>query len=232
MIARRRLAPPAGALSADPAEVMRYLGYRPGKSQLTPRVEAVVAEGIAVALATAEPQVSAGYCSLSLTEAGVALSVPGFEWRSADLARRLQGAAALSIFVATLGDGPTATLRRRFAAGDYAVATAIDAAATTLLQALLRWAVAAEAADRGLAATSLYSPGYGDWAITDQPAIVAAVGGAVGVTCTPTCYLIPEKSLVAVAGWTAAPGAALPSGCAACHQPACAYRQAPLASRR
>lgn len=227
----RVLEPPPEAITPDWAEVMRYLGYRPGRSELTPKVEAVVDAGIAGALATAAPKVSAGYCSLLSVQADVVtLAVPGFSWQTKELARRLAGARAVTLLVATAGDGPAERVRQLFAEGEYAVATAVDAAAAALVHALVRWAtgvIGAEAAERGYSLTPPYSPGYGDWDIMSQRDLVEAVGGSAGVTCTPTCYLIPEKSMVAMVGWTGADAEAAASGCAACLQSGCLYRQAP-----
>lgn len=230
-LALRTLVPEPGAVVPERANVLRYLGYRPGKTELGPRVDAVIDAGIEGALSSARPRVAAGYCRLdSVTDRALALAVPGFAWESQDLARRLQGAGAVSLLAVTLGEEPAALVRRRFAEGEYAVATAIDAAGTALVQALLSWALgslAAEAAAFGYRLTPPYSPGYGDWAITAQLDLANAIGDLAGVTCTPTCYLIPEKSMVALAGWVSSGAPDVPSGCAACLQPGCLYRQAP-----
>jgi len=230
-LALRTLVPASGELAPDRADVLRYLGYRPGRSALTPRVEAVVDAGIAGAMAAAESRVAVGYCRLEpVADGAVALAVPGFAWQSQDLARRLAGVRAVTLLVASLGEGISDQVRRHFADGEYAVATAVDAAGTALVQALLQWAlhtVAAEAAEFGFSLTPPYSPGYGDWAISAQLDLVQALGAAASVTCTPTCYLIPEKSIVALAGWTSGGAPDVPSGCAACVQPNCLYRQAP-----
>ena len=80
-LALRTLVPEPGAVVPERADVLRYLGYRPGKTELGPRVDAVIDAGIEGALSSARPRVAAGYCRLdSVTDRALALAVPGFAW--------------------------------------------------------------------------------------------------------------------------------------------------------
>jgi hypothetical protein len=82
-----------------------------------------------------------------------------------------------------------------------------------------------------LTALTRYSPGYGDWDITDQPHILALAGGeAIDVSVTPSCMLIPRKSVTAIIGL--APGTDRPAppncasgGCKTCSQINCLARK-------
>ena len=46
-----------------------------------------------------------------------------------------------------------------------------------------------------------FSAGYGDFSLENQWDIYTLLSlGSIGITMTPTCVLIPEKSVTAVAG--------------------------------
>ena len=59
-----------------------------------------------------------------------------------------------------------------------------------------------EAAARGLAATTRFSPGYGDLPLSCQPAFLVASGAdrALGICATAAHLLVPAKSITAVIG--------------------------------
>lgn len=226
----RIIRPPATSLPLERAEVMRFLGYQQGKTLLTPAVDAILDRGIALALEAARPAATMAYCSVKAVTAGsIALAIPGLSWRSTGLAKVLRHAEAVTIAAATLGLELEETVQKLFAEQDYATATVVDAAGSALVQSLTRHIeglVGEAAGARSLKATTLFSPGYADWDIFDQQSMADQAGGAaIGVRCTSTCYLLPQKSMLGVVGWVA-DGARLPaSGCEGCGLTSCAYRR-------
>lgn len=223
-----RKLPPA-ALAVARADVLRYLGFRPGKTRLTPRAEAEVEAGIAHALPLLTP-------AAALTEAEVIsrtedhVSTPDCCWQSVELARQIGDASRVTLLAATVGEAVELETRRLFAAGEPALATVVDAVGSAAIWAwvqLLLQEIGEAAAELGLGRSSPYSPGYGDWSMDDLPGLLTlSSGAAVGVTANEAGYLIPQKSLVSVVGWLR-PGSAPPlAGCAACKLPNCKYRRA------
>lgn len=226
----RVVTPPVDSLPLDRDQVMRLLGYQPGKTVLTPVITPVLERGIALGLAAARPAISLAYCSVhSISDGTVRLTVPGLAWKSSGLARLLREAPAVSLVAATLGPGIEEKVRQLFAEQDYATATVVDATGTVLIQSLVRHAEAlvdADAGEIGCKATPAFCPGYADWDLYDQPALVAQAGGAaIGLTCTASCYLNPQKSMAGIIGWTAASARLPASGCSACSLTSCAYRK-------
>jgi hypothetical protein len=221
------LRPGAADVALDRAEVLRYLGYKPGVTVMDGRHEALVDRGIALALEAARPVVSLAYCGVEVDSASgqVATRIPGVVWRSRSLARLLKGGLAVTLVAATLGPEVEELIARLFREEEYALATVADAAGSALVHGLgahVRGYLAAQA--DGVALTPLYGPGYGDWAIQDQLGLVTAAGGpAVGVSSNEACYLVPQKSLVGIVGWISGGGRTL-TGCALCTMRECAYR--------
>lgn len=211
--------------------MLRLLGYKEGRTRLGARELALVERGIALTREAAAPAASAAYCAVAVAEDRVRAGVPGVAWRSRSLARLLAGADAVSLVAATLGSGVDELIRDLFAQEEFALATIVDAAGSVLVHGLAEWVRGAllrqaEAAGRAAGLTPLYGPGYGDWPVEEQAALTSLAGGdAIGLRCTETCYLVPQKSLVGLFGWLPPGGRDRPAaGCARCTLADCAYR--------
>jgi|GEM_PF-57069 len=227
MLAHTILRPGATELAAPLHEVMRLLRYREGRTRVTERDLALLERGIALARGAAAPAVSLAYCAVAVEGDRVRTGVPDIAWRSRSLARLLSGADGVTLVAATLGPGVEALTEQLFAREEYALATIVDAAGSALVHGLAEWVRAHLAAGAaGAEPTQLYGPGYGDWPVQEQAALVALAGGpAIGLSCTPTSYLVPQKSLVGLTGWLPQGGPAWPTaGCARCTLADCAYR--------
>jgi hypothetical protein len=223
---RTLLRPAAGELAVDRAEVMRLLGYKENRTRVDERHLALVDAGIRLAREAARPAVTYAYCAVTVAGETVATAVPGLTWRSKSLARLLKEAVGIYLVAATLGPGVDEAIQRLFASEEYALATIVDAAGSTLIHSLSQL-VQGQLPGAG---TPLYGPGYGDWPIACQRDLALAAGAeAIDLTCTETCYLIPQKSLVGIIGVTAPEsGRKLQaSGCSLCSMPDCAYRVRP-----
>ncbi len=145
----------------------------------------------------------------------------------------LAGAGEAAVLAVTIGPALEEEVSRLFAAGHYTAGLLLDAAGTAAVEQAADAAdayIADQAARRGLETRSRFSPGYGDWPITDQPAMVAlADGGLIDLSVTASCMLVPRKSITAVIGLIPAgsrAGAACdPAGCATCPQTDCIARK-------
>ncbi|HYG58820.1 MAG TPA: hypothetical protein VD902_12250, partial [Symbiobacteriaceae bacterium] len=181
-----------------------------------------VDRGIAMALEASAPVVCLSFCSITVSSDVVRTQVPGLAWQSRTLARLLREGTGVTLVAATLGPGVEELTSRLFAEEEYALATAVDAAGSALVQSLSLY-VQRHVAAGGAGLTALYGPGYGDWDILDQVGLTEAAGGALaGIECSPACYLNPQKSLVGLLGWVA--GARGEGGCTRCGLRDCAYR--------
>ncbi len=81
---------------------------------------------------------------------------------------------------------------------------------------------------RGLYLTGRYSPGYGDWPLTAQPALCRLLDTSrlLGLTVSPTHLLLPRKSVTALLGVSAQPVSGHRAGCGRCAlRETCEYRK-------
>ncbi len=219
-------------LALDRATVLRYLGYKPGITQMTSRAEAEVTAGLAQVGGLLAPQAALVDCAVVTGRApGAVCTAAGHEWQSHALARLLHGAEVVTVVAATVGAGVDEAIRAAFAGGEYALATVLDAAGSAAVQAwaaLLRSRLTGRAAAWELTPTELYSPGYGDWNINDlHPLLGLTEAARIGITATPAGYLLPQKTVVGVFGWVPAAGdRRAPVGCRVCTLRDCTYRTA------
>lgn len=133
-----------------------------------------------------------------------------------DIARHVEGCADVVLLAVTLG-APSEMLLRRERALSATNGLLADACASSLIEQaanVLNGHIAAEAAARGLAATSRFSPGYGDLPLSCQPAFLAACGAdrALGIRATAAHLLVPAKSITAVIGLYPQPDSACEGG--------------------
>lgn len=117
----------------------------------------------------------------------------------------LKEAKKVAVLAVTIGEALEAAITEHFSKGNYAYAVLLDAAGTTAVEMAadqLNKAISQQASKLGFHTLSRFSPGYGDWNITEQPAVLAlAYGQTIGIQVTESCMLVPRKSVTAVIGF-------------------------------
>lgn len=137
-----------------------------------------------------------------------------------DVFRHLKGCSRALLLAVTLGPGVDAQIRRA-GIGDIAAGVASDALGSALAE---QAADAAEgelrqwAAGQQLYLTSRFSPGYGDWPISVQPLVAAALDTVrrAGICVTDTWLMTPRKSVTALLGVSDHPVKGQLAGCGHC----------------
>jgi hypothetical protein len=192
--------PPPERLAPEPRRVLARAGCpkSAGNSLLKPATFAI--ERL---LALARPAAfSADLPVLSSDENTIELE--GLTIRSSDMAKKLSGSSFLTIFLATIGPGPEESCRALSESGRLTEALLLDAAASEMVELLLRSAHRqASLRMSGFIGTARYAPGYGDFSLSHQAFIVDALGGdSTGVMVMKDSYmLVPQKSTTGVVGW-------------------------------
>ncbi len=214
-------------LSASRGEMLRYLGYR-GQALEGTMLEAVE-RCAALAEQSASPRFVAEELSpVRITEEGAELE--GLLLPGEDIRLHLGWSSAAVLMGVTLGTQMERLIqyhRRR----SMADAVMIDAAATALIEA------ACDQVEEGLRAfyrqkeldvTDRFSCGYGDLPPETQPDIVRLLDAprAIGLTCSSSLILIPQKSVTAILGVIPAGTHRSVRGCQSCkNRQNCQYRK-------
>jgi len=155
------------------------------------------------AVAALEPRLSYRRYGISSVVGSVVTLAGGTSLASADVASLAGGAEALAVMAVTVGGGLEEEAAAFEASGDTFKMAVVDAAGSVAaeeLMAALHRRVRAEAERAGEAVTKRISPGYGDFGLASQPAVLELAGGAdLGIRLTENFMMVPRKSVTAIA---------------------------------
>lgn len=189
-------------MEAEKAEVLRYLGRR--GQDVPPELDALTTECMRDMREAAAPRLVQREFGIIAGKKGVFLENTTLTLAGRDIRRHLRSCSRALVFAATLGRGAD-SLIRRFESVDITRALVLDACATCLIEQFCDEAeqcVRIGAKNNGFAATSRFSPGYGDLPLDVQPMLLAVLDAErkIGLTCTESLILLPRKSVTAVIG--------------------------------
>jgi cobalamin-dependent methionine synthase I len=198
----------------DPGEVLRLLGYVPGRRVPAPAVLSRVGEMTSEALDRIEPR--GCYTIQDLLEP------PG--------SGPFRGAERVGYSVCTIGralEERVAELTRADQPLRALILDAIGSAAVEAVADVVNAAICAEVGQRGVFTNRRISPGYRSWPIEGQAEIFALLPTRIsGVSLKRTWFMEPRKSIsAAVSVGRGVPHSKYVSICAYCDLRDCAYRR-------
>lgn len=142
---------------------------------------------------------------LDCTGKGVSFRDSGFYIRSSDVAKMLAPCARATLMAATIGGPLTIETRGLMAEKRMTEAMLLDAFGSEAVEAAidrLCGGLDKAAMSEGLIRTRRFSPGYGDWSLSSQEAILDELKAErIGIRLNEQHILFPEKSITAVVGW-------------------------------
>lgn len=213
------------AMEINWKETLRYLGYRGQEGDGV--VNALVTECWEELDRAVSPRFF--WQEYPLRVAGDEIDAFVFQTKSQALGRNLRGCERILVFAASLGAGAD-LLIQRYEKLQMSKAVVMQAAAAAWLEDYcdsvneeLRQRYAAD----GWYLRPRFSPGYGDFSLECQPAILGALeaGKRVGITLTDSLLMAPSKSVTAVIGVGRTPLMCEIKGCEACEKHDCAFRR-------
>ena len=218
-------------LAIDPAEVLRFQGYKPGRDVPTADVRTLFDEALAEGRRLMAPRAVARWAPVTRRDAdalvveGEALVIPhiGERWGPVD---------QVAVAVCTIGEALEQRVSALWAARELPLASMLDSVGSGAVESLAEY-VNDLLCQQGLPAlrvTNRISPGYGDWDVAAQRRIFRLCDGeAIGVRLNEACVMTPGKSISLMVG--AGPEARVDhyfSQCARCWMRECAYRRVPM----
>ena len=185
-------------------EALRYLGY--GSNAASDSVNAMIdeCERELSALPTVR-YIYRIFDGVSVSDDVVTLG--GVEFKSRGLSEHLSGCDRAAVLCATLGSAADMQ-RLRLERFDMSRAVVMDAVQSAYIEKVCDDACAeilSRVQSEGLYLTSRFSPGYGDMALSYQSVILRMMDAQkrIGLTCSDSFMLTPQKSVTAIAGITA-----------------------------
>ena len=195
-------------LKIDEEEVLRYQGYSKNRVKNPSEVILqITREEITRSHNLFEPQgiySSTKIKQISFSDRRVDLE-NGFSLNfSNSIINLLKGTSYLVLGVVTIGSSLGNKVSEFFTQGEYPRAIALDAVGTVAVESLsrdIRNLVCQEAKKQYFKTTRYFSPGYGDWDISQQKDIFKVIPtNKIGVSLTESCMILPRKSLSWIIG--------------------------------
>ena len=218
-------------LAIDPAEVLRFQGYRHGRDVPPPEVCALFEEALAEGRRLMAPRAVARWAAVTardpdaLTIEGERLAIPriGTTWGAIE---------HVGVAVCTVGEALERQVSVLWEARELALASMLDSVGSGAVESLAEY-VNDLLCQQGLPAlrvTNRISPGYGDWDLADQRRLFRLCPpDAIDVRLNEACVMAPGKSISLMVG--AGADARVDhyfSQCARCWMGDCAYRRIPM----
>ena len=216
-------------LAIDPAEVLRFQGYKKSVDTPDPEVRALFDQALTLGRSLMDPRAVVRWLpvqrqSADAIEAGDAtLAIP-------DVGRLWGPVEWIAAAVCTIGDALERRAAQLWDARELPLAAMLDSVGSGAVESLAEYVndlLCQEAIPLGLPVTNRVSPGYGSWDVAQQRVLFGVCPGApIGVSLNEACFMTPVKSISLLAA--AGAGARVDhyfSQCARCWMRDCAYRR-------
>ena len=193
-------------ITIDFKEVLKELGFKQVSSILMPPMEKMIKEEMAKAEGLINPQASVISFNLtSVTEDEIITDYNTLHFKTKYLAKHIRGCSKASLFVCSLGPKLEERVKGYFTEGEQTrayIMNGIGSAAVEEVANYVNQLIIKEAEKEGFETVKRFSPGYGDWNLSDQKAIFDVLKpSAIGVALSERCIMMPEKSITAIVGW-------------------------------
>jgi len=217
-------------LAIDPAEVLRFQGYKQGRDVPSPEVRALFDEALAEGRRLMAPRMVACWAPVTrrsadgLEVAGEWLAIPG-------IGPRWGAVAHVAAAVCTIGEALERRVSALWEARELPLASMLDSVGSGAVESLAEYVndLLCQQGLPSLRVTNRISPGYGEWDVAEQRRLFRLCpGDSIGVTLNEACVMTPGKSISLLVG--AGPDARVDhyfSQCARCWMRDCAYRRTP-----
>lgn len=132
------------------------------------------------------------------------MSTPPFKLDGKSVTKHLANCDKVICIAVTVGEEIENEVTRRFSKGHYVESVLLDAAATAAVEQAadsLEKAITPQFYKDGYKMRSRFSPGYGDWALTNQKNFFGITGAEeIGMSLSSAMMLMPRKSITAIIG--------------------------------
>lgn len=187
----------AQILSIDAAEVRRYAGLRKAQNFGEKNIRDACEEALLLMEVRGAWEVY-DYCN------HVVASEPPFVIVGKSIIKHLDGCEKVICMAVTVGAEIEREVTKKFERGEYLASVLLDAAATAAVEQAanaMEKNFAAKFSKDGYRMRWRFSPGYGDWNLTEQEKLFKICGAEkIGMCLTSAMMLEPRKSVTAIIG--------------------------------
>jgi len=193
----------SNAFNIDRQRVFRDIGYTPD-SEPSDRIVSLVNDCMENAHQFIVPSFSYVFRDIKLVDEVRVLLEDGVIFKSNIIARLLEKASKVAVFVLTIGnrlEGEASRLAQNALVLQSTILDSIGSAATEGLADHVEGKISEIAYNQRLTISKRFSPGYCDWDLSQQKMVFKAMkGDYAGVQLTDGCLMIPRKSISGIIG--------------------------------
>jgi hypothetical protein len=217
-------------LAIDPAEVLRFQGYKKGRDVATPDVRVLLDDALGAGARLMAPRAVARWVPVARPDAH-ALDVDGETLTIPRIGALWGPVTDVAVVVCTIGDALERRVSELWEARELPLASMLDSVGSGAVESLAEHVndLLCQQGLPDLRVTNRISPGYADWDVAEQPRLFRLVSAdAIGVGLNAACVMTPGKSISLLVG--AGRQARVDhyfTQCARCWMRDCAYRRAP-----
>ena len=187
----------AQILTIDAAETRRYAGLRKAQNFGEKNIRDACEEALLLIDVRGVWEVY-GYCNHTVA------SEPPFTIAGKSIIKHLDGCDKVICMAVTVGFEIEREVTKKFERGEYLSSILLDAAATSAVEQaadLMEKNFAAKFSKDGYKMRWRFSPGYGDWNLTEQEKLFKICGAdKIGMSLSSAMMLEPRKSITAIIG--------------------------------
>lgn len=210
-------------MELDKQEILRYLGA----GHCSETLEAMITRAQKEIATAARPRHA--YRLVSLEIQGAVVILEGTVIKSWNLAQHLAGCVQAFLFACTLGPGVD-QLIKRYTIIEMPLVPVLQAVSTAYIEAYADQAqqeMEEYAQGKSLYLRPRYSPGYGDFSLSCQRLLFAAleITKKLGVSLTDDFLMVPYKSITSVVGLSPDPSRCHIHHCMDCFAKNCPFRK-------
>lgn len=192
-------------VSPKEAVILTRLGYKKSTTVFSQEHRAFFEEGLKTGLLLCNSSAAVGRLKIERNDGGKIVLENGTVFESTGLSSFLADCGELFLMGGTVGSEITQKISKEIESGNAGMGLILDAVASQAADSIMDWAMDflnKRLLKEGLSLTRLrYSPGYSDLGLENQKKIYDLLKlKNIGIKITEKYMLIPEKSVIAIAG--------------------------------
>ncbi len=187
-------------LKINYSDVLVRMGANKYRTKIDTRIETSILEMISLSKKILQPKYALSFAEKNVKDNKIFLD--DFCINSKDIFKLLENSNSVCGLIATIGFSIDTKISYLLERKDIMSAFILDSIGSVAIEELVE-NICNDIATQYGTTTMRFSPGYGDWAISNQAGFLEWLGaGKLGIVLSPSFQMVPRKSVSALLGIT------------------------------
>jgi len=187
-------------LKINYSDVLVRMGANKYRTKIDTRIETSILEMISLSKKILQPKYALSFAEKNVKDNKIFLD--DFCINSKDIFKLLENSNSVCGLIATIGFSIDTKISYLLERKDIMSAFILDSIGSVAIEELVE-NICNDIATQYGTTTMRFSPGYGDWTISNQAGFLEWLGaGKLGIVLSPTFQMVPRKSVSALLGIT------------------------------